>query len=347
MNTVKLGFIGCGFVAQQVHLPCFAANNHFEIVALADPLPDLSALIAQRYGIKRIYSNHTDLLKDDDIDAVVITLPRRLAYRVVKDSLMAFKHVFTEKPICLNLENGNELLDLSKKHQRIVQVGYMKEHDSGTSYFKDVFESLSNDIKLVRAYSYMGDSYCSPFGDIKSLIKDDDMISSPLEAYPAWLRPEQYFAYEQFLNVHSHILHACESIFSTKIAIESIYCNNLAEGLFCGQIGHIPFSLEAVRGSQLQWLEGISFKTTDTQCEIKYPPPFLRNSPAEVITMAGDSSMVSHFHQAKWSWAFMNQTYNFYRLIRDSFTLDNLNRAVRQVQLASEIFQMKPLSHNG
>ena len=117
--------------------------------------------------------------------------------------------------------------------------------------------------------------------------------------------------------------------------------------MFCGQIGQIPFSLEAVRGSQLQWLEGISIKTTDTQCEIKYPPPFLRNSPAEVITMAGDSSIVSHIHQAKWSWAFMNQTYNFYRLIRAPFSLDSLIRAVRQVQLAKDIFQMKPLSHNG
>ena len=65
-------------------------------------------------------------MENEDIDAVVVTLPRQLTYGVVRDCLLAGKHVFTEKPLALNINNAEELRDLSSKNKLLLQVGYMK-----------------------------------------------------------------------------------------------------------------------------------------------------------------------------------------------------------------------------
>ena len=141
MSKIKIGFIGGGFVAQQCHLPTFSDHPSFEIVALADPYADLRQKLARKYSIPTTYSNHKDLLSSPDIDAVIITLPRRLTFNVVKQALLAGKHVFTEKPICLNSTNGHELIDLAKQNSLKVQVGYMKVHDSASLQFKNILHN--------------------------------------------------------------------------------------------------------------------------------------------------------------------------------------------------------------
>ena len=47
-RKIKLGYIGCGFMAQRVHLPNFAALPGCELVALAEVRPNLRAKVADR-----------------------------------------------------------------------------------------------------------------------------------------------------------------------------------------------------------------------------------------------------------------------------------------------------------
>ena len=198
-------------------------------------------------------SSHDRLLQEKDIDAVVITLPRRLTYNVVKDSLIAGKHVFTEKPVCLNSSNGMELIDLAIRNKKTVQVGYMKVHDSATAKLKAILKDYP-DPQMIRAFCHMGDSYASPFGDFKGSICDK--IAYPLESFSPFVTEEYSWAFEQYINVFSHITHFVENVFDAEISIDAVTTDPIGQGFCIGKVSSIPH--EASRGSQNEWIEGLS-----------------------------------------------------------------------------------------
>ena len=52
MNKINLAFIGCGFVAQQCHLPCYGSLDYVNIHTLCDPIADLRDKLANQYAAK-------------------------------------------------------------------------------------------------------------------------------------------------------------------------------------------------------------------------------------------------------------------------------------------------------
>ena len=62
---IRLGWIGCGFIGQLAHLENFSSLSDVEITALADTKIKLAKKVAKKYGIKKIYNNHLDLLKNE------------------------------------------------------------------------------------------------------------------------------------------------------------------------------------------------------------------------------------------------------------------------------------------
>ena len=76
-------------------------------------------------------TDYRTILKDDTIKAVVISTPAKTHYDLVNEALKSNKHVFVEKPVCLDLENGKKILSLSKKMKKKVMVGHlMLYHDA-------------------------------------------------------------------------------------------------------------------------------------------------------------------------------------------------------------------------
>ena len=64
--TLRIGFVGAGFMAQVAHLPSFARVTGCEIVALAERRPELGAGVARRFGIEAVYPDHRALLDEAD-----------------------------------------------------------------------------------------------------------------------------------------------------------------------------------------------------------------------------------------------------------------------------------------
>lgn len=340
-KPIKLGFIGLGFVAQQCHLPTFSVNPNFVIEAISDPFEDLREKIGYRYGIKNKFSSHHELLQKANIDAVVITLPRRLAYSVVKDCLNANKWVFTEKPLCLKLEHAQEILSLAIEKRSSVYVGYMKSSDNGTKVFKKEFQSKSfNQIKTIRAFCHSGYSYASPFGDIKGTKLQS--MEYKLEDYPSWLRKELEFSYEQYLNTFTHISHTLESVIERQISFQNYFGNKNGEGFVNAKLPGIeaPLIIQTNRGEQNEWIEGIEIVYNDSIYTIKYPAAFLRNVPAKIEILKGDKFSSSEIIRPQWSWSFLNQTYSFYEMIKSrKINRNNLISSVNQLSWVTELYK--------
>jgi len=348
---INIGFIGTGFVAQQCHLPSFDSIEGCQIMAVSDLQSDLADKIARRYEVPKVYYSHQDLLDDPEIDAVVITVPRPLTNGLCLDALQSGKMVFTEKPVALNSSSGLELLDLSKKLNLPVQVGYMRRHDAAVLKTAKYLGGLrkSNHLPLlIRAYCYMGDSYCSPFGDFKSTKEIHDTISVR-ESRPSWLDHEISATYESYLNVFSHILDLVSFLVDTKLSVVKTVLNSSGQGIVLLSTAHnIAVELSTAKCSLNQWLEGISFVFSDQILDLSLSPAFLKNTPSTLKIRRGDSDDIVETIRPKWSWAFRNQAENFIQIC-DKWpkTKTNLADAVDQVSLVESIFVQLQKERNG
>ena len=113
MNKIfKVGLIGCGHIAETY----FRAQKYFnniKIIKCADINKKASKKCASEYGIKSLTVN--ELLKDKEVEIILnLTIPKA-HYEIAKKALLHNKHIYTEKPLAINLKDGKELLKLSKK----------------------------------------------------------------------------------------------------------------------------------------------------------------------------------------------------------------------------------------
>ena len=113
MNKVfKIGLIGCGHIAETY----FRAEKYFnniKIIKCADINEKASKRCALNYGIKSTTVN--ELLKDKQIEIILnLTIPKS-HYQISKKALINGKHVYSEKPLAINLNDGKKLLKISKK----------------------------------------------------------------------------------------------------------------------------------------------------------------------------------------------------------------------------------------
>ena len=88
MRKVKLGFVGCGMMAQLVHLPNFIESEKCEVVALADKREQLGRKVADKYSISRLYPSHYELCEDGQIEAVVEITPDGLHAPIALDLIV-------------------------------------------------------------------------------------------------------------------------------------------------------------------------------------------------------------------------------------------------------------------
>ncbi|MBM4092058.1 MAG: Gfo/Idh/MocA family oxidoreductase [Planctomycetes bacterium] len=112
---VKVGIIGSGFEAE-IHASSFGIMpQEAEVVAVASPTPGNPESLARRHGIPRVFHDYRDMLREPDIELVTIAAPNHLHARMTIDAACAGKHVVCEKPLCMSLEEADEMLDVCRR----------------------------------------------------------------------------------------------------------------------------------------------------------------------------------------------------------------------------------------
>ena len=108
----KVGLIGCGHIAETY----FRAHNYFnnfKIIKCADIKKEVSDRCSKINKIKSLTVEK--LLKDGEIDIILnLTIPKA-HYSIAKKALIHGKHVYSEKPLSVNYNDGKKLIQLAKK----------------------------------------------------------------------------------------------------------------------------------------------------------------------------------------------------------------------------------------
>lgn len=192
-NPVRVGFIGTGDeggVLLTQHPP-----EYMDIVAIADLRPSnltramhgdgnddrvglIRKLGAEKAKSIKHYSSHTELLKDPDIEAVVIAVPLNVHAKIAIDAMNAGKHVLAEKLMAHNITECKEMIKVSKATKRLLAIGHQRHYSVLYDNANDlVKQGLLGDIKFIRASWHRNNSFPNqdswnkkvPDEDIKAL----------------------------------------------------------------------------------------------------------------------------------------------------------------------------------
>jgi predicted dehydrogenase len=136
-KKIKVGVIGIGHLGNY-HLQKYQKLENCEITAVADMIIDRARKAAEIYKCAA-FSDYRAML--GQVEAVSIAVLTSEHYKVAKDFLAAGVDVLIEKPICATLVQADELIELAKKKNLILQVGFVERFNPAIMALENVIDT--------------------------------------------------------------------------------------------------------------------------------------------------------------------------------------------------------------
>jgi predicted dehydrogenase len=121
-DSVKVGVIGCGAIAQLVHIPLLGRKEGVQVVAVCDDNLPKAKLVAERFEIGSVSSSSESLLEHKGLDAVLVCTPNPLHAEHTEAALEAGTHVLCERPLGVSREQVSQTLAVARRADRTLMV---------------------------------------------------------------------------------------------------------------------------------------------------------------------------------------------------------------------------------
>jgi predicted dehydrogenase len=181
-HIIRVGVVGCGEVAQIIHLPTLRDLPHlFEVTALCDISRTVVEAAGRFLPEARLYESHAALIADPEVDAVLIANPHVYHAEVAIAAMAAGKHVLVEKPMCISLEEADRLAEAEAKYGVTVQVGFMRRHAPAFTEAVKRIEPLRGDILVARVRDVIG-ANALIINSTSRVVRGTDIPSAAIEA---------------------------------------------------------------------------------------------------------------------------------------------------------------------
>jgi predicted dehydrogenase len=159
----RVGLIGCGWYGKS-DLFRLVQVAPVEIVSLCDVdkkmMSDCADMAATRQASKkkpRMFTDYREMLKQKDLDMVEIATPDHWHALTMIEAAKAGVDMYVQKPISVDIVEGQAMLAAARKYQRVVQVGTQRRSTPHLIEARDlVKEGKLGTIGLVEIYSYGG-----------------------------------------------------------------------------------------------------------------------------------------------------------------------------------------------
>jgi UDP-2-acetamido-3-amino-2,3-dideoxy-glucuronate N-acetyltransferase len=123
--SCDLALVGAGYWGKNL------ARNFNELGALHTVCDSVQATLdsydAGYHGVQKTKA-FKSVLESKSITKVAIAAPAALHYDLAKTALLAGKDVYVEKPLCLEVAQGQELIELAEKQERVLMVGHLLQY---------------------------------------------------------------------------------------------------------------------------------------------------------------------------------------------------------------------------
>jgi predicted dehydrogenase len=147
-RRLRVGVIGCGLIAQVMHLPYLRElSDRFEIAAVCDVSDEVREACAREYGVAEQYASWQELIARP-LDAVLVLTSGSHA-PIAAAAAKAGLHALVEKPMCFSVAEGNEMIAAAEVAGTVLMVGYNKRYDPAYGRLLEEMPGL-RDLRLVR-----------------------------------------------------------------------------------------------------------------------------------------------------------------------------------------------------
>ena len=119
-QALKVAVIGVGHPGKW-HADKYAASPDCKLLAVVDNNLKSAKQIAQKHGV-RAYSDYHDILSQ--VDAISLTVPTSLHYKIAHEILEAGIHCLIEKPITETIEDATTLIEIARRNRLVLQIGH-------------------------------------------------------------------------------------------------------------------------------------------------------------------------------------------------------------------------------
>jgi predicted dehydrogenase len=347
MSKIRIGYVGCGFMAQKIHIPNLVSIPDCELVALAEVRQDLGRKVQARFGIPKLYADHQALLADPDIQAIGVSAAFMVQGNIARDALLAGKDVLMEKPMAISVAQADAIIDAAKQTGKRLMVGYMKRYDAGNELVKAKIEEFKasdelGPITYARNHSFCGDWIAGL--DVPMDTSDEPMPSVPTIG-PDWLPPEfmkQYLGYlQQYtynINLLRWFLDAGDNVSVRAVDLDA----DGYTGVVVLNVNGTRATLESGSLSHYRWDEHTQVYFRHGWIQTWAPPLLLKQVPAEVeIYRAGkEQTFTRAIPQPAWTWSYKREAEYFVRCLQSGEPFRSSAEDTRtDVRLFEEIFR--------
>jgi predicted dehydrogenase len=129
MERIRVGIVGCGEVAQIIHLPSlYQLADQYQVTAVCDVSAKVLNSVGDLWGVSLRFQNYQELVQHPDVDAVLVTNPHVYHTEVTLAAIEAGKHVLVEKPMSISLQEADQIIAAQRQAGVVVQVGYMRRY---------------------------------------------------------------------------------------------------------------------------------------------------------------------------------------------------------------------------
>jgi len=135
LKTIRIGSVGLGRLGLR-HAENIAGRiQNARLEALCDLDEEKLGREADRLGVPHRYTRFEDMIAREDLDAVVLVSPSHLHTRQIAAALEAGKHVFSEKPLGVTVEECRIAQEAVEKHgDKVFMLGFMRRFDESYMY---------------------------------------------------------------------------------------------------------------------------------------------------------------------------------------------------------------------
>jgi predicted dehydrogenase len=297
-ERLRIGVIGCGLIAQVMHLHYLRElADRFEIAALCDVSEELVRACADDYGVPRTFARWQDLLAAP-VDAVLILTSGSHAPIAIA-AAAAGKHMLIEKPMCFSVAEGRAIIEAARRAGVTLMVGYNKRYDPAYQRLAEEIGSLS-DLRLLQVTTL--ESPLQPYVAHYRLHKAGSLAPELAKAFVADNQarvtaaigdadPHSRHAYHLvLLDSMVHEFNAIRGILGEPDRLEfaNIRENGLTVVLRFGAAECVIawVDLPGIARYEMEF----AFYAPERRLTLSFPSPFLRSMPTLLKVEGGDRS---------------------------------------------------------
>lgn len=160
---LNICLIGVGR-AGMIHARNFTSHvNGAKLLAICDPSDDNLAAAKQELNVKYVYKDYREALDNKEIDAVVIVTPTIFHKDIAIAAANAKKHILCEKPLAMNVQECDEIIEAANINNIKLQVGFMRRFDESFQEAKNrVDDGEIGEVVMVKSLTH-GPSHPKPW----------------------------------------------------------------------------------------------------------------------------------------------------------------------------------------